>query len=221
MIKDLLKKKGFSIRDIMYITRSGRKTVIQLTDGHKLECYETIKSLIAEDKTHFLESINKGIVINTKYVKSMDGNQCVMTDGAAFTVRAKTTAQGRTELKNHIKRSTLEDWKHFEILERMPLAFCVIELVFDKDGHGIDFIFRYCNAEMAELEGKTVEEMIDRPFYEVFENGDKKWLITYADVALNGVNRVIESYSPEIDSNLRIYCYQPKQNFCACALMKL
>lgn len=58
----------------------------------------------------------------------------------------------------------------------MPLAFCVIELVFNEDGRGVDFIFRYCNAEMEKVEGVPVEEMLNRSFYEVFRNGDKKWL---------------------------------------------
>lgn len=56
----------------------------------------------------------------------------------------------------------------------MPLAFCIIELVFDAEGHGVDFVFRYCNDEMAVVEGIPVSEMLNRSFYEVFENGDKK-----------------------------------------------
>ena len=36
--------------------------------------------------------------------------------------------------------------------------------------------FRYCNAEMATVEGVPVEEMLNRSFYKVFPNGDKKWL---------------------------------------------
>ena len=70
--------------------------------------------------------------------------------------------------------------------DKIPLAFCVIELVFDEKGHGVDFVFRYCNEMMADVEGIPISEMINRSFYEVFENGDKKWLVTYADVALNG-----------------------------------
>ena len=84
----------------------------------------------------------------------------------------------------------------------MPLAFCVIELVFDEKGHGVDFVFRYCNEMMADVEGIPVSEMINRSFYEVFENGDKKWLVTYADVALNGNKRILTDYSPEIDKHL-------------------
>lgn len=101
----------------------------------------------------------------------------------------------------------------------MPVAYCVIELVFDEDGHGVDFVFRYCNKHMAVEEGIPVEEMLNRSFYEVFKNGDRKWLISYADVALNGTKRTLHDYSPEIDKNLTIYCYQPQPGYCACVLV--
>lgn len=104
------------------------------------------------------------------------------------------------------------------LLDDMPLAFCVIELVFNEDGHGVDFIFRYCNAEMANIEGVPVEEMLDRSFYKVFPNGDKKWLVSYADVALNGTKHTLHDYSPEVDKNLTIHCYQPEPGYCACVL---
>ena len=100
----------------------------------------------------------------------------------------------------------------------MPIAFCVIELTFDENGHGVDFIFRYCNKQMAVVEGIPVEDMLNRSFYEVFKNGDRKWLVTYADVALNGVQRTLTDYSPEINRNLTINCYQPEPGFCACVL---
>ena len=104
------------------------------------------------------------------------------------------------------------------LLDDMPLAFCIIELVFNEDGHGVDFIFRYCNAEMATIEGVPVEEMLGRSFYEVFPNGDKKWLVSYADVALNGTKHILHDYSPEVDKCLTIHCYQPEPGYCACVL---
>ena len=54
--------------------------------------------------------------------------------------------------------------------------------------------------------------------YEVLQNGDRKWLVAYADVALNGVQRVLHDYSPEIGKHLTIYCYQPEPGYCACIL---
>ena len=102
---------------------------------------------------------------------------------------------------------------------RKALAFRIIELVFDAEGHGVDFVFRYCNDEMAVVEGVPVSEMLNRSFYEVFENGDKKWLVTYADVALNGNKHILQDYSPEIDKTLTIYCFQPAPGYCACVLI--
>lgn len=62
---------------------------------------------------------------------------------------------------------------------------------------------------------------VSRPsFYEVFQNGDRKWLIAYADVALNGVQRTLHDYSPEIDKTLTIRCYQPEPGYCACVLLE-
>ena len=66
------------------------------------------------------------------------------------------------------------------VLDDMPVAYCVIELVFDENGHGIDFIFRYCNQEMEAVEG---------------------------------------DYSPEINRNLTIHCYQREPGYCACLLI--
>ena len=73
---------------------------------------------------------------------------------------------------------------------------------------------------MAVVEGVPVEDMINHSFYEVFQNGDRKWLIAYADVALNGVQRTLHDYSPEIDKTLTIRCYQPEPSYCACVLLE-
>ena len=63
--------------------------------------------------------------------------------------------------------------------------------------------------------------MINKSFYSVFENGDRKWVATYADIALNGGYKIVEGFSPEIGEYLKVFCYQPKPNFCACALIKV
>ena len=116
-----------------------------------------------------------------------------MTDGAVFQGRKRNLSQHKQIRKalglnaqNYSKvseDSSLQLFNSCSFLNDMPLAFCIIELVFDAEGHGVDFVFRYCNDEMAVVEGIPVSEMLNRSFYEVFENGDKKWLVTYADVA--------------------------------------
>lgn len=71
---------------------------------------------------------------------------------------------------------------------------------------------------MVIIENVPIDEMLNHSFYEVFKNGDKKWLVAYADVALNGVQRILHDYSPEINKNLTLYCYQPEAGYCACVL---
>lgn len=134
-----------------------------------------------------------------------------MTDGAVFQGRKRNLSQHKQIRKalglnaqNYSKvseDSSLQLFNSCSFLNDMPLAFCIIELVFDAEGHGVDFVFRYCNDEMAVVEGIPVSEMLNRSFYEVFENGDKKWLVTYADVALNGNPLVFDTFDKAVATN--------------------
>lgn len=214
-------KKGIRFSEVMYLTRDGRKTVIHLVDGSAVETFEPMKSLVEGFPKGAFEGINKGVIVAPGYIDEIVGNTYHMKDGTTFEGRVRTTKKQREQMMQYTASSQAEEWEQFAIIDKLPLAFCIIELVFNENGHGIDFIFRYCNKEMEALEGKTIHEMLDKSFYEVFENGDKKWLVTYADVALNGGTKILESYSPEIGSNLRIYCFQPKPNFCGCALIRI
>lgn len=216
-----LKKYKVEGSKIMYMTRDGRKTVIHQENGRKVETFHAIKGILENYPDEMFEIINKGIVVAPKYVEKVDNNVYTMTDGATFKGRVRVTKEQKDNAYRYNEDIVTTDWNEYAILDNMPLAYCIIELVFDEKGRGIDFIFRYCNKHMEDIEGKTLDEMINKSFYEVFENGDKKWLVTYADVALNGNSHTIESFSPEIDARLRIYCYQPKPNFCACVLIKI
>ena len=42
--------------------------------------------------------------------------------------------------------------------------------------------------------------------------------VANADVALNGTKYTLHDYSPEINKNLIIHCYQPEPGYCACVL---
>ena len=107
----------------------------------------------------------------------------------------------------------------FSMLNDMPIAFYVIELIFNKDGNGIDFIFRYCNKEMLLLGQRTSEELLDQSFYQVFPKAQKKLLAAYTDVAVNGGSHHFRTYSMQLHRELEIWCFQPLENFCACVLL--
>ena len=218
-----VQKHGLCAGNILYIYRKDRKTVIQRTDGAEFALFVPVHTVLSALPERDFLSISKGTVVCRSHIVNISNDGVyTMSDGRTFQGRKRGMSShrrlsaeiGLTNTKHH----TLSMLEKCSLLDDMPLAFCVIELVFNEDGHGVDFIFRYCNAEMETVEGIPVEEMLNRSFYKVFPNGDKKWLVSYADVALNGTKHTLHDYSPEIDKNLIIHCYQPEPGYCACVL---
>lgn len=223
------KKHNLSTEKILYLYRRDRKTVICFESGKEAASSIPMHEMLAFLPEEEFVSIAKGVVVRRdKILHIANDGVYTMTDGRTFQGR-KRYLSAHKQLRKELDLSVpaletefvppLGFYEKCSILDDMPVAYCVIELVFDAEGHGIDFIFRYCNKQMEVVEGLSIEEMLNHSFYEVFKNGDRKWLVTYADVALNGVQRVLHDYSPEIDKDLTIYCYQPEHGFCACVLV--
>ena len=223
-------RKNIDISNILYLTRQNPLTKITFFDGKEILTAIPVKEIAIYLPDEEFVNITKGVLLRkSQIVNISDDGLYTMTDGSVFQGRKRNISQHK-QLRQALGLSKEQDAKAekmipFELLEKcsilndMPLAFCVIELVFDANGRGVDFVFRYCNEEMAVVEGIPVSEMLNNSFYEVFENGDKKWLVTYADVALNGTKVILHDYSPEIGKDLTIYCFQPHPGYCACILI--
>lgn len=223
-------RKNIDIANILYLTRQNPHTKITFFDGKEILTAIPVKEIAIYLPDEEFVNITKGVLLRKSQIVNISGDGLyTMTDGSVFQGRKRNISQHK-QLRQALglskeqdakaeKRIPLELLEKCSILNDMPLAFCVIELVFDANGRGVDFVFRYCNEEMAVVEGIPVSEMLNNSFYEVFENGDKKWLVTYADVALNGTKVVLHDYSPEIGKDLSIYCFQPHPGYCACILI--
>ena len=223
-------RKNIDISNILYLTRQNPLTKITFFDGKETLTAIPVKEIAIYLPDEEFVNITKGILLRKSQIVNISGDGLyTMTDGSVFQGRKRNISQhkqlrqalGLSKEQNEKteKMIPLELLEKCSILNDMPLAFCVIELVFDANGRGVDFVFRYCNEEMAVVEGIPVSEMLNNSFYKVFENGDKKWLVTYADVALNGTKVILHDYSPEIGKDLTIYCFQPHPGYCACILI--
>ena len=224
-------RKNIDIANILYLTRQNPHTKITFFDGKEILTAIPVKEIAIYLPDEEFVNITKGVLLRKSQIVNISGDGLyTMTDGSVFQGRKRNISQHK-QLRQALGLSKEQDAKAekmipLELLEKcsilndMPLAFCVIELVFDANGRGVDFVFRYCNEEMAVVEGIPISEMLNNSFYEVFENGDKKWLVTYADVALNGTKVILHDYSPEIGKDLSIYCFQPHPGYCACILLK-
>ncbi|MGN1203474.1 MAG: LytTR family transcriptional regulator DNA-binding domain-containing protein, partial [Lachnospiraceae bacterium] len=228
-LEKFFKRNKIEIEKILYIYHHDRKTVVCHEPGGEVFSSAPLQEVLAFlPEEDFISISRNAIVRRDKILNISHEGVYTMLDGKTFQGRTRylsTHRRLKKEMESGIKKAgkanphPLSFLEKCSILDDMPVAYCVIELTFDEDGHGVDFIFRYCNKYMEVVEGIPVEEMLNRSFYEVFRNGDRKWLVSYADVALNGSKRTLSDYSPEIDKNLTIYCYQPEPGFCACVLV--
>lgn len=224
------KKHQIDPKDILYIYRRDQRTVICFDSREELLSYIPVQDMAPLLSDEEFVSVTHGVIARRDRIAN------ISHDGVYTMVDGKTFQGTKRYLSTHRKLRRvlfpepvptpeeefippLDFYEKCSLLDDMPIAYCVIELVFDENGHGIDFIFRYCNKYMEVVEGVSKEEMLDHSFYEVFKNGDRKWLVAYADVALNGSTRIIHDYSPEIDKHLTVHCYQPEPGYCACVLV--
>ena len=145
-------RKKITASDIMYLTRETPRTIITLLTGENLTTtipMKEIASCLPEDD--FL-NISKGITLRKdQIVHISDDGLYTMTDGRIFQGRKRNISQHKRIRKSlnlpYINENNTNSHLPLDLLEKcsmldeMPLAFCVIELVFDADGHGVDFIF--------------------------------------------------------------------------------
>ncbi len=224
-ITKILKKNKIEQEEIMYIRHMDSHTYIYTADQRETSTYIPLKHIYAVlPKDNFI-NIQKGVVVSVKFIANIDNSgMYTMADGTVFKGRSRMPSQHRkvkksleaSYAKHSVPAEPLSLIECCRIHDNSPLAFCIIELVFNDDGHGVDFIVRYCNKQMEIIEGLEADKILNHSFYEVFKNGDKKWIVPYADVALNGMVRRILTYNTVIHKNLVITCYQPEQGYCAC-----
>lgn len=111
--------------------------------------------------------------------------------------------------------------RHYACFDNLPIAFTDIEMVYDEDNRAIDWIFRYGNQALAELENHTLEELIGNSFKTVFPDMDEKWLKSYERTALYEETLEVIDYSSEVDKNLKVICFPTFKGHCGCILLDL
>lgn len=102
--------------------------------------------------------------------------------------------------------------------DKSDLAYCVIKVILDKRGEPVDWEFTYINDALAKIEGFEKEQLLNVHFFEVFPDGDGKWLKYYYSAAYENESVLIEDYSKEVNKVLRIRCFPVEYGYCGCIL---
>jgi len=222
-ISNFLRKHNFQSSDVMYLVRDGRKSSIHLSDSKIITTYIPIKTFLDYFNSDFFITINKGITINTCFVKSIENSIYTMYDGAEF--KGRTRFSNRSKINSdeilYTAKASNNIFGLFSIMDNSPIPFAVIQIIYKEDGGDADFVFRYCNSAMLSLEELSADEILNKSFYDVFTNSDHKWMVSFADVALNGNNKIIAYHLRDTERKVLAYCFRPCEGFCACTLIEI
>ena len=219
---------SLSPEDILYVQLVERQSVIHVSGGKAYETYTTIDELAQLLGSGFLRT-DRATLVSAKGIHTI-GKKIELINGEtlSFTRRRKRELKEQLRIERQKIGQTLErndaptSWeayhRHYASFDHVPFAFADIEMVFSEAHSAVDWIFRYGNEALAELEKLPLEQLIDRSFGSIFPNMDAKWLRVYERTALYGETLEITDYSPEIDTDLKIICFPTFKGHCGCML---
>lgn len=219
------------INSIIYCCALGRTIEIHTCDGRVIPTRCILSNIEKELGSEFVR-IHRGCIVSARAIHRID-DMIRLSDGESLPYSIRKKKQIQQDFNNAISGmidaaydetvpTTYEEYReHYISFEKMPFAFTDIEMVLDKRSHVTDWIFRYGNPQLAELEGVELENLIGRSFNSIFSNADSKWYRAYEQAALMGESLEFVEYSPEIGKTINVICFPSFELHCCCILMDM
>lgn len=230
-IKLLINRKWETIftNDILYITISDKLSFLHLKDNITLNLFITLSELEQELPSSEFVRVSRNCIVNYHSITSIHDSHISLSNSESLPYskrREKSILDGYQKyLQQKFSlntpdniRQTIDFSEQYKGFDNIPFAFAVIEMVRNHDGECIDFIFRYANEALADLEGVPLKKLMGNSFLSIFKNVQKKWLSIYQEVAYEGKQLEIIDFRAEINKTLRILCFRPIQGYCACLM---
>lgn len=214
-------------RSIVYASVTDKLCKIYLDSDETLNLFITISELMEKLGEEDFLRVSRSSLVAYSAVEAVNQDEVILRGG----VRIPYSRSRRKEIMEKV-RSCVErqivckeegrdigrlDFRHdFSFWDNVPVGFCVLEFITDESGRYIDFAFRYANRALADIEGIVQESMVENPAGKALKDSQRKWLAIYSKVAFLGESIEFIDYSPEIDKDLLVICYQPAYGYCAC-----
>lgn len=212
---------------IVYANVTDKLCKIHLDNRDTLNLFITITELMEMlGEVDFLRVSRSSLVAYTA-IESVNEDEVILHGGIRIPYsrsrrkdimdRAKNGMERQVVCRDLDKPMGILDFAHdFAFWDDVPIGFGVLEFISDGGGRLSDFIFRYVNQALAELEGAPAESLVGCAYSQVFKEAQNKRLAIYSKVAFMGDAVELIDYSPELDKELLILCYQPAYGYCAC-----
>ena len=220
-----------NISQILYVQMKGNFAFIHIS------CelvYQTRITLVELEKTlgdNFIK-VKRGCLVSVLAIHSVtDKINLCNGESLDYVVRNKKEILAKLQAKQQdminsfnedgIPTTADQYHAHYRLFDTIPFAFADIEMVFDGECRAIDWVFRYGNPALAQLEKMPLEKLIGNSFRSLFPNMDAKWLRSYERATLFGETLQIIDYSPEIDTYLEVICFPTFKGHCGCILFDI
>lgn len=212
---------------IIYALVVDKLCTIRLADGEPLTLFLTVSSLMSMLPADSFLQIRRNCIISLRYVRDIDSRYVIMSDSTLlpYSQRKKSALlySFRQYLANRplseISADEVPDFiSEFHCFDRCPFAFCIIEVFSDDPQLPGNFIFRYANEAMAQLEKLPLNMIINFPVRTVLQDDIINELPTFAHVALSGESANVYRYGSLSNQFLHMMCFQPRHGYCACIL---
>nr|WP_319520770.1 HD domain-containing phosphohydrolase [uncultured Sphaerochaeta sp.] len=113
------------------------------------------------------------------------------------------------EKTNH---QLLETDKEMKLLvDQMPQALGLHEIVCNEQGKPIDYVFLKVNPVFTQFTGLTEAQLVGKRILEAIPQTEHFWIEEYGEVAINGRPKVIERYAKNFDKWFLVHVYSPKK----------
>ena len=217
-----------NVASILYVQMSGKNSEIHTVKNEIYKTRMAISQLISLLGDNFIE-VYRGCIVSAMAIHDItDRIELLNGESLEYTKRRKSQIIDRFR---YIQRrivnsfpdddipSTKEEYcRCYSSFDNLPIAFTDIEMIFDEQKHAVDWIFRYGNSALAEVEKIPLDKLIGNSFGTLFSNMDSKWLKAYERATLYGETLEMIDYSPEIDTYLKIISFPTFKGHCGCIL---
>lgn len=95
----------------------------------------------------------------------------------------------------------------------MMTGFALHEIICDRQGNPIDYIFLLVNKAFEDLTGLKSHNIIGKRVLEILPETEHYWIEKYGNVALKGTVERFANYSKALDKHYDVYAYSPKKGY--------
>ena len=224
-------EKEININRILYVVMKRNNAEIHVSDKNVYTTRITLLELQDRLGDNFI-MVHRSVLVAAMAIHDVS-DKIYLCNGEALSYVVRKRKAIREELQEKQKKivesfsvgnglHTKEEYhEYYRSFDNLPFAFTDIEMVFDDKCHAVDWIFRYGNEALAELEKLPLEKLIGSSFGSLFPNMDSKWIKSYEHATLYGEKREIIDYSPEIDTYLKVICFPTFKGHCGCILFDI